>query len=1154
MKNAGLVFIAILMIFAGGFYSVANMKMESLPNVDIPYLNVSIVYPGATPEQVLRDVATPLEDQLSTVKDVKNLYVTSVANAAYATLEFEMSKSMDDAEKDINSALGKINLPDSAQKPEIRKEGPTSEAVLTFAVGGGGASQADVQQYVEEKIKPAVSGIEGVSKVEVDGSSEKKLYVKVNPDKLKEHNLSLDKIKQALLANNVSAPAGAVTLDDTTMNVQVGKQLNSIEDVKNVSLILVEQNMSGMTDAFKSIGDGMGQLGQAVGGVGQGVGNLTKGQMLMQQEIQLMAAVNGLYMQLMQDQSQLSSLQAELAKQTDQAAWSQTAQQIQLLQAKMKGEQDKITELQGNIGKLQEMITATGEEQQKLLQGLQAQQSGAAPSQPSADSAQVALNISSLKLSDVADVTYEAGGAGSYTRLNGKPAVVAGVYPAIGANTVEVVKVAQEKLDELKLPNGYAVTKLRDDSVEIKKSVNSMLREAVFGALLAALVTLAFLRNLRSTLVALMSIPLSILVTMIVMRWMDYSLNMLTLAGVAVAVGRVVDDSIVVIENIYRRIQHSSPEQRDSNLVLTATREVAAAITSSTVTTIAVFGPLAFVPGIVGKFFAPFAWSVVIALAFSLLIAVTVVPLMSRLFLMNLQPVEHKETVIQRGYKKLLVWSLGHKALVVVVCLALLGGTGVLAMDIPMNFFPQEKTTSYSFTADMPLGTSLEKTNDVALKVEQVVAGTNAVENYNTTVRPGSLRTRIVLKEGADTAAFEKALREGTKNLGEGVTPALKGLGGVTGGGGLLMIVNGPDIETIKEGATDLKKAVESVPGLADVTTNIEGVRPQVTITVDDAKASAKGVNPAMVMGAVRDLISGSTVTNVQIGGKTTELNLGLAVSELDSLAKIGEQTVSNMAGEQVAIKDIATVERKTGATSITRLNKLEYVSINAKILDSNTSGVQAQVDDAVAKVKLPDGVSYYFEGESKAMADGFKNMAIAIGVSVVLVYVVMMVAFGEMLAPLAILFSLPFIFVGAIAGLYLTGESLGMPAMVGVLMLIGIVVTNAIVLIDRVMQNRAQGMDTMESLVEAGTTRIRPILMTAVATIGALIPLAISSEGGIISRSLAIVVISGLSTSTLLTLVIVPIAYTVLENMRRALFGKKERATSLVTGETREA
>ncbi|MGZ4105849.1 MAG: efflux RND transporter permease subunit, partial [Tumebacillaceae bacterium] len=229
-----------------------------------------------------------------------------------------------------------------------------------------------------------------------------------------------------------------------------------------------------------------------------------------------------------------------------------------------------------------------------------------------------------------------------------------------------------------------------------------------------------------------------------------------------------------------------------------------------------------------------------------------------------------------------------------------------------------------------------------------------------------------------------------------------------------------------------------------------------------------------------------------------------------------------------------------TGPTSIQRLNQQEYVSINGKFTTQNSSGVQSEINKRVATVALPEGVSYYFEGEAKQIGEGFNNMFLAIGVSIVLVYMVMMVAFGEMLAPLAILFSLPFIFVGVILGLLSTGESLGMPALVGVLMLIGIVVTNAIVLIDRVMQNRAKGWSVYDSLIEAGTTRIRPILMTAVATVGALIPLALSSEGGLISRSLAIVVISGLTTSTILTLLIVPIAYMVLANLRNKLFARE--------------
>ncbi|KEO81450.1 efflux RND transporter permease subunit [Tumebacillus flagellatus] len=1138
MKNAGLIFLVILLIFGGGLYAVKTMKMEQLPNVDIPYLSATAVYPGATPEQVLEDVAKPMETQLANVSGVKNLYVTSMANAASVTMEFDMSKSMDDAEKDVNSALGRVKFPDGVTKPEVAKQGPTSEAIYTFAVDGGGADQSTVQQYIEQTLQPSLQAVDGVSKVEVDGSADKHLYVKVDPDKLKEHNLTLDKVKQALLANNVSAPTGSVTIDGKSMNVQVGKQLTSIDDVKNVNLILVEQNMSGMTDAFKSIGDGMSQLGSAVGTMGQGMGGLAQGQALMQQEIQIMGGINQISAQMLQDQAALQKAAAE------------SPSDVPALQQKIAAEQAKITELQGNLTKIQDALKASGESSQKLMEGMKSS-GGTKTAAPSTDSAKASVTLSSLKLSDIADVTYGVGDQGSYTRLNGKPAVVVGIDPSIGANTVDVVKGVQDKLHSITLPDGYTLTTLRDSSVEVKKSVDSMLREAIFGALLAALVTLLFLRNLRSTIVALLSIPLSILVTMMVMKYMDYSLNMMTLAGVAVAVGRVVDDSIVVIENIYRRIQTASKEERNAGLVLQATGEVSSAITSSTVTTIAVFGPLAFVPGIVGKFFAPFAWSVVIALAFSLLIAVTVVPLMSRLFLLNLKPIEHKEGAMQRGYRKLLHWSLGHKTLIIVICLALLGGTGWLSTQIPKNFFPQEKTVNYSYTADLPVGSALTATNKVALQMEQIVQGTGAVDNYNTTVRPGSVRVRATLKDGADGSAFEATLREKTKaanNFGDGVSTAIAGSGGITGGGGLFLVINGPDLDTIKKASVQMKQAVEKVPNVADVKTNLEGGRPQVSITVDDAKAAQKGINPAMIMGAVRDMLSGSSVTNVTLDGKTTDLNLSLKTDDLNTTDKIAEQLLTNMAGEQVKIGDVAKVEQKVGASSIQRLNQQEYVSISGKFTDSNSSGVQKNVETELAKLSLPAGVTYYFEGESKAMADGFTNMALAIGVSIALVYMVMIVAFGEMLAPLAILFSLPFIFVGSMAGLYLTNESLGMPAMVGILMLIGIVVTNAIVLIDRVMQNRAKGLNTHDALLEAGVTRIRPILMTAVATIGALVPLAISSDGGIISRSLAIVVISGLTTSTLLTLIVVPIAYTILDNIRYALFGKrKEKAQAQV-------
>lgn len=989
IKNAGLIFILMILLFGGGLYAVRTMKIENLPNVDIPYLQINIIYTGASPEQTLNDVVKPVEEKLSTVKGLKNLYTAAAANGASITMELDMDSNVNEAVKDVQNAVSKVKLPEGARTPEISKRGPSADPIFMFAMNGGGDEQTHIQHYLDNVVRPQLASIPGVSKADINGASDKKIYVKVKPDKLKEYRIPLDLVRQTLIANNINVPTGEVQINDLSMTLQIETKIKSVDELKNLSIPIV-----------------------------------------------------------------------------------------------VSGPQPRVT---------------------------------------------------SIKISDIADVTHEVGEMDSITRLNSSSAVVVSIFPNVDANAAEIVSLVKEKLSALQLPDGYSIATLRDDSIQVEKSVNSMLREAGFGALLAAIVTLLFLRNMRSTIIALLSIPMSILVTMIIMKYMGYSLNMMTLAGIAVAIGRVVDDSIVVIENIYRCIQITPKEKRGLEFVLTASKEVSQAILSSTVTTIAVFGPMAFVPGIVGKFFAPFAWSVTISLAFSLLIAITLVPLLSKLFLLHLDAKPHKESWVQRIYKGILKWSLQHKWIVILFSVAMLIGSSFLVPFIPRNLFPADKVTTYRFTADLTPGSSMDKTNEIAARVEQILSDTKALDNFTTIMKPSHVSIQMTMKEGADNTAFEEKVRNELKGFEKSVSTSFSGKSG-TGSGTLYMVVNGPDLASIKKGADELEKAIQTVPGLADVRSNLEGIRKQISISVDNQKAAEKGLQAANVQSAIRNLISGSTVTKVTLDGKSTEVNVGLQSDPVNSIEQIKNQQIASPIGELVAIADIATVEETTSVTSINRLNQQEYVAILGKIVSQNSSGVQEQIEQKLKEVQIPQGVTYYFDGEAKILKEGFRNMIMAIVVSVILVYLVMMVSFGEMLAPLSILFSLPFIFVGAFIGLYVTGESLGMPALVGILMLIGIVVTNAIVLIDRIIQNRHKGKSLYDSIIEAGVTRVRPILMTALATVGALIPLAVTAEGGLISRSLAIVVISGLTTSTLLTLVIVPIAYTLLEQMRNRL------------------
>lgn len=749
--------------------------------------------------------------------------------------------------------------------------------------------------------------------------------------------------------------------------------------------------------------------------------------------------------------------------------------------------------------------------------------------------------VQTVKLSDVATVEYGSKTETVYTRLKDTPAVLVSVKAQPGANAVEVVKQINQKLSDLQLPDGYKLTKLYDSSKQVEKSVNSMLKEVLLGTLFAVIVTFVFLRNVRATIVAVLSIPLSVLAAMITMKCLQYSLNMMTLAGIAVAVGRVIDDSIVVIENIYRRTLSS--KKRDESMVLAAAKEVGGAVTSSTITTMAVFGPLSFVPGIIGKFFAPFGITVIVALAFSLLVSLTVVPLLAKFFLLRLKHKEPKETMLQRTYQRVLSWTMQKKTITLLLAFVVFASSLALVPMIPKNFLPEEKAASYSLTADLPVGTSLDKANGAAKDMESILSKQVSVKSYQTIVSGERIRLSIDLKDNMtkeEIATFEKDVKEKVKNLGAGIETALAPIG-ITGGGEFVLIVEGGSAKDLENAGNKIVEKVKDIKGLSNVKTNLSAVKPQLNLVIDEEKAVEKGLNPMMVATFVRGIISGESVTTVQLDGKMTSVNVGLKNENLTSIESITSQNITNPLGQQVKLSDVATLSEAPGPTALYRLNQQEYVQVSARFTTDNVSGVQAEVDKRLKDLDLPKGVKYRSEGQSQAMNEGFQNMIVAMGIAVVLVFIVMLVTFGNAMAPFAILFSLPFLFTGGLLGLYLTNEPLGMPALVGFLMLIGIVVTNAIVLMDRVMQNEKQGMTIKEAVLEAGATRLRPILMTALATIGALMPLALSTDGGLISRSLAIVVISGLLTSTLLTLIIVPTAYYVMGTIKRKFIMKKE-------------
>jgi len=731
-----------------------------------------------------------------------------------------------------------------------------------------------------------------------------------------------------------------------------------------------------------------------------------------------------------------------------------------------------------------------------------------------------------IPLSEVADVEYLQD-EDEQVRMNGQPAAFISIIGQGGYDSVKLVDDLIDAENELALPAGVNKKITTDRTEEIEQSVDSMLREVLLGACMAMLVTLLFLRNFRSTLIAIISIPLSMIASMLVLKQLDYSLNIMTLAGIAVAIGRVVDDSIVVIENIFRRVRKTT--QRDDQLVEDATNEVSRAITSSTLTTVAVFLPMAFVPGIVGAFFRPLAWTIVVSLLFSLLVAITIVPLLSKLSLLKVKHKAQQENALQRVYRRMLGWSLVHRLITLLLAFVLLIGSLAIVVtgQLGFNFLPTEPTREFAIEVTMEEGSNLQATNKVVADIEQQIKQ-HPVHDLATGVRSQKADISFELDESAgDSGAFERTIRGELKQIQGAKTITLVGQQGI-GSNELMITVNGPDSESIRQGAQMMVEAIQGIEGLEDVHHTGSSEKPEVQFVADDRKLADAGLNNALVAQAINRAIKGETLVTALLDGRSTDIMLrtGVSLAQPAPIESLNDIQVPNLIGQPVRIGDVGSWERKLNPSSIMRLNQKEYLQINGTFTDSNTGGVIANVESKLNALKLPDGVTWESLGASKEMNDGFINMGLALGISIFLVYLVMLLSFGEWLTPFVILFSIPFSLIGALTGLWIVREPVGMPAMIGLLMLNGIVVTNAIVLLERVHSNLKKGMERDAALLEAGATRVRPILMTAIATIGALFPLALSSEVGLVSRALAVVVIGGLSTSTLLTLIIVPVLF----------------------------
>ncbi len=1126
MRNRALIALVTVVIAIFGGLALTSLKQELIPSIEFPQLAVLTNYPGATPEVVANDVSTPIEKAIQGIPGVSTTTATSSTNLSILNVTFAYGTNLLTSEQKIQQAINRISsqLP-SGVTPQVLTGSIGDLPIIQVAVTGatGSADTSALAAELRAQTLPAINKIPGVRSAQLLGDLGQRVTITPDPAKLAAAGLSTVAIKNAVTQNGLLIPAGALTENGESLTVQAGSKLTSIAEIQALPL-----------------------------GSATGTGSTTIGA--------------------------------------------------------------------------------------------------------------------------VAAVAITKDPVASISRVDGKPALTIAVTKLPSANTVDASNLVRAALPSLATGlSGATFTVVFDQAPFIQQSIESLATEGMLGLFFAVIVILVFLLSVRSTLVTAISIPTSVLITFIAMQAADYTLNIITLGALTIAIGRVVDDSIVVIENIKRHLGSPDGQARvagtpkeagaaRSMIIIEAVREVAGAITASTITTVAVFLPITFVAGTTGELFRPFALTVSIALAASLLVALTIVPVLAYWFLggnpanqkaakdrtVNRKPTpsrpsgvsraQHRATVkaqaeadaqprrrtghahphvevavpehalgaepaapvvgrsgarraqrgaerskdsgsseqgsrsgvstsviddepitlLQRRYLPVLRWTLRRPVVTIVAAGLLLLLTVGLTPFMKTNFLGSSGQNTLTVTQKVAPGMSIAAQSDAAKAVELALLGVDGVKTVQMSIGSsgsalrdafvgggsGTITYSITTLDTANQGVLQTTVRS---DLGKIVKPADLTVSASSGFGASSNI----EVNVKAVNQVDLKVASDailaSVSGLATISqseSNLSSTKPFIDVTVDRQKAAAAGLSESIIGGIVAQAMAPQNIGQIIIN-ETSYTIYSQAQSSPQTTAELQALTIPTRTG-QVRLDSLATVGVVDGPTSISTANGIRTATITATPAGDNLGTASADVQAAVTATTLPAGATAALGGVTADQGDAFGQLGIALLVAILIVYVVMVATFKSLLQPLLLLVSVPFAATGAIALQVITGIPLGVPSIIGVLMLIGIVVTNAIVLIDLVNQYRVRGMTVVEAVVEGTSRRLRPILMTALATIFALLPLAIgiTGHGGFISKPLALVVIGGLISSTALTLIVLPVLYFLVEGPReRRAIRREEQA-----------
>ncbi|MBC8609759.1 efflux RND transporter permease subunit [Massilimaliae timonensis] len=1196
VKKPFTVVVAVIMVLVLGFISFTHMTPNLMPNIDFPYVIVTTAYPGASPEKVESSVTKPLEQALSTTAGMKNITSTSSENFSMVMLEFNQNINMDSVMINVNNTVSSVSssFDDTVGTPSMMKLNPDMMAVMMASVDVDGMDSYEVSEFVQNTVVPEFERIDGIASVTATGLVEEQLQIKLDQGKIDALNDKILKnVDEELSKAEDEIQSGKKKLKDQRADFesQSEEQKQKLVDASSQ----MEDGKTELQSVIDKIGMTKQQLEDAVSKAEETKETLS-GQLETAQDMRDQMAEAGLdtteidgQIKLLQDgitQADTGITQAKQGIQAYDALDTLKEQEKELESGKITLTQ-KLTEASVQLtnaeGKLEEAEQQFEEQREEAYQNagldgvitvdmiqkmLQAENFSMPAGYLSEGNAQYLIKVGDefadeteikdlllfstgvdgvgdIYLKDVAEVSWADNAGETYAKINGNDGILLSFEKSSTASTTEATDAVHTAMDSLMENNpDLHITALMDQGVYIDIIIKSVLDNLLYGGILAIIVLLLFLKTFKPTLIIATSIPISLLFAMVLMYFSGVTLNIISLSGLALGVGMLVDNSIVVIENIYR-LRNLDVNKRKA--AVQGAKQVAGAITSSTLTTICVFLPIVFTDGLTRQLFADMGLTIAYSLVASLFVALTLVPTMSSTILNKADEKKHPWfDAVVNGYEKLLRFCLRKKVYVLSFTIVLLILSGVLVARMGTAFMPDVDSTQMSATLTMPDDSDKEDTYQMsdtfmerALEIEDVQT-VGAMQAGNImgmgTSDPGEMTFYILLDEDKKHTNKEvaKMLEEKTADLNCEVDIAASTMDmSMLGGSGIELVIHGTDLDQMAQISKDMTGILEGVEGTTDITNGLEDASAEVRVIVNKNKAMEYGLTVAQVYQAVSGAISTETNATTLSADDADYPVIILNDSDVtrSNLGNYELEGTKDQKDVTVKLSDIASIEEAESPLSISHDNQTRTMTVSALVDEDHNIGlVSRDVEKQLDDYELPSGYTVTLSGENETINQSLSDLVLMIGAAVLFIYLIMVAQFQSLVSPFIVLFTLPLAFTGGLLALVMTGSELSVVAMLGFLVLAGIVVNNGIVFVDYTNQLRLDGMEKKEALVQTGRTRIRPILMTAMTTVLAMSTMAIGvGTGSEMTQPLAIVVIGGLTYATLLTLFVVPCIYDLL-------------------------